>query len=897
MRKPFPKPLKIALIAAGSLVGLLVIAAVILSIMFPPSKVKAIVLEQAGKKLQREVKVESAGLKFFPYLGVSLKGFEVANNPDSGFSKEPLFHLKELGVELSLKSIFKMSPVVSEIRVVEPEIRLEVLPDGRTSLDNLGGPKDTTTPKKDSVKPLTLPFPLTVDKIRITDGSFTYLDRKKGQNLSVAGLNEVISLSTDKKLENVETKGTLEIREIAISGSGMPVKKGGIHVKVSHDLSLNLPAATVTIRSVKASLQDVTVELTGSASNVLVTPDLALRLKSEKIDLASLLKEVPKGLNAWVDKTTLAGSTNFDLSVKGKLAKERLPQISGAIHLVGIGASVAGVPAKLESLNGTISLYPQDSAQGVKIQPFDLKLAGNPISLYLDANGLPKKPYLKALDTRGRIDLGAVSKLVPGMDVYELAGLLGFDVKGQGPLDPANPTALQIAGTASLEKISAKAPGLPDRVNVDGTASFANTAVGAKLAVVTGPTDVAVDAKVSDWLAMVLPKLAAGKVTAVTASVKSRQIDLDRLLPASDPNKPKEASKPLVIPALPNVRLTANVDAALVKAFGLQVTGVKSATTFAGGVLGMKNQAKVYGGTFGNTVNANLANPKNISSHVTVDVSGVEASQLLPALAVRFPQKSLKTFAGGLSGKGNLKVDATAAGDPAEITKNLSADISANFVNGRLTVPLFGKMTSSLHKIYSAVPDLHQLDFKTFKAQARLRQGNLEFQDISVDGDAFGSVNAAGKVGLDQTLAMKADVHLPKAASAPILAGGAAATGYLKGLGLPATVAPASDKDKRVIVSYLIGGTLQDPTFKADVPRLSDLAKGAASMLLDEKKKEAQALVDRKKAELQTRAETEKKKVQTQVQTKVDNTVKQTQEKAKDKAKSEIGKKLKGFGF
>jgi hypothetical protein len=885
-------PLKITLVAISGIVGLAGLSAGILAWKFPPAKVKAIILEQAQAKLHRAVKVDGAGLKFFPFLGVSLKGVEVANHPDSGFSKEPLLRIDELGVELSLKSIIALSPVVSDIRIVAPQVRMEILPDGRTSLDGLGGPKDTLAIKTDSVKPLVLPFPLSVQKIRIKDGSFAWIDRKKGQELTIGSLEQTISLNTDKTLENVLSQGKLDVREISIAGTGVPVRKGGIHLWVEHDLTLNLPKASVEIRSIKAQLQDASVELQGKASNLLVTPEIDLHVKSGKVQLASLLKEVPKGLNAWVDKASLSGAVVLDLTAKGKLLPGKLPALQGTLQLENIGASVAGVPAKLEALKGTIAFFPVDTLLGVKIQPMDFRLSNNPVAVQLEATGLPGNPYLKSLDTRGKIDLAAVSALVPGLDTFALSGLVDFDLKGQGPLDPANPTALQLAGTANLQQVGAKVTGLPDRVLVNGVTTFANTELGAKVAVVTGATDLTIDAKVNDWMAMVLPDLAQGKVTAITASVKSKLIDLDHLLPPPDTSK-KSAAKPLVLPELPNVRLSAAVDVALVKAFGLQLTSLKSTTSLNSGALGMKNAASVYGGTFVQTLDADLKNPKSISFKTLVNITSVEASQVLPAIKARIPQASLRALSEGVSGKGNIRVTAFGSGDPALISKTLTADIVADFANGKLSLPLFGKLTGSLHKLYAAIPDLKVINFNTFKVAGHVKNGVLELQDLSLDGNEVGSVLAKGTVNLDQAIAMTADIHLPKIASSAIVAGGAAASGYLKGLGLDANLAPPTDQDSRVIVSYLIGGTLADPTYKADTPRLGNLAKGAAAALLSEKKKEAEAMVARQRAELEARAAAEKKRLQDAAKAKVNDATKS----ATDKAKNEVGKRLKGFGL
>ena len=337
---------KLSLIGGGVLLFLWIAAMALLWILFPAEKVKGIVLEQASKTLHRDVKLESAGLKLFPFLGVSLRGLEVANNPDSGFSKDPMLSLGALDVKLSLASVFKFSPVVNAISLESPKIRIEILADGRSSLDGLGGPKDTATPKPDSVKALELPFPLSVKMFSISNGSVAWLDRKSGQEITLGDIDQTASFSTDKTLENATTKGELAVSDISIAGKASPVRKGGIRLRVAHDLSLNLPGASVEIREIKAGVQDVAVKLSGKASNILVTPDIDLRFGTDgDIDLAKLLAEIPKELNPALAKLELAGRVAADFTAKGKVSTKSVPVVDGSIHVRDLSASVAVLPA------------------------------------------------------------------------------------------------------------------------------------------------------------------------------------------------------------------------------------------------------------------------------------------------------------------------------------------------------------------------------------------------------------------------------------------------------------------------------------------------------------------------------------------------------------------------
>jgi hypothetical protein len=191
----------------------------------------------------------------------------------------------------------------------------------------------------------------TLSRIAIENGSVTWIDRKEGREVVLGDLDQEISLESDAKLENVHTKGRLDLRDVSVSGPGLPLRKGGIRLFAEHDVRLNLPGAVVEITALRFGVQDLDLELSGKATNILVALQLDLRLRSRApIDLSKLLAEVPKEVSPELAKLSLSGNTELDLSVKGAVLPGAIPTVDGSIHLTNVSASVQGVPAKLEKL-------------------------------------------------------------------------------------------------------------------------------------------------------------------------------------------------------------------------------------------------------------------------------------------------------------------------------------------------------------------------------------------------------------------------------------------------------------------------------------------------------------------------------------------------------------------
>jgi hypothetical protein len=517
-----------------------------------------------------------------------------------------------------------------------------------------------------------------------------------------------------------------------------------------------------------------------------------------------------------------------------------------------------------------------------------------------------RKPWLRYLDVQGKVDLQAFSQvfapLVPVLDSLKPSGVLSWKIDGKGRLDPAKPAGLEIKGDVTLSKVSASLSGIPDRPVVDGFATLSNSSVGAKIALAMGPTDLSVDAKVADWLALAMPKLAEGKVTSVTVAAKSKFIDVDKFLPPPDTNPKAPSELPEELPKLPPVKIAASFDAALIQAMGLKIQGVSAKVNLADGKLVQNLSGGVAGGKIVQSLQADLNNPKLLDLSLATNMAGVQIHDVLVGMKDRLPEGTPRKFHDKLYGKGNLKLTASVKAPLREASKKLSADLQGSFVDGKIVnFPALSNMTEKAHGIFPAIPATKEIAFSTMAVSAQLRDGKVILQDLNLDGSNLGQVMANGTIGVDQSLDLKVDTHLPQAASGGMQAAAGAAvsaTGPIaSALGMSAGSPLPQDEKKRVVLSWLVTGSFESPSVSYNLPRITDLAKGAAAAFAAEAKAKAEAAVkeqtDKLKAEGQAKLDAEKAKAKAQVEKKATDVVKQQAGDQGAKAVDAVKDKLK----
>ncbi len=880
-------------------------------ITLPPNKIRELIREHGSAALGREVTVGSIGFGVFPSLHVNVYDLHVANAP--GFSGEPLIRLREIGLSLDLFSLFRLEPVIQEIRLEKPEILYEVDARGRDNLEGLGGVKkaEADSVPEAEAQPTQLPSALALKSFVIEDGRVRFRDAQKGTEFTLGRINQRVSLELDPFLRNVVTTGKLAIEELSISDSASGVRKGGVSISVSHDVRLDLPGQVLEVKSVNVAFQDIRAELSGTLTKFQTpAPDADLRLQADSVALASVLREIPEGLSSDLPKLSLGGWAALDLKINGVLDSNALQAVELDFRLHDVAASHADLPAGLSDLN----LVAQLRALTFTLEKLAFKVGENPVSVEAKVSDLLAIPLLEKLVVAARIDLeptlALAQKLGMADKALQASGLIAADIRAEGRLDVQHPENLKAEGRIDLEKIRAQLPGKPE-IRADGQVEISNERIAQSLALGLGESDLKAESKVTNYLALLMPTQFPGTRAKVVAKVTSKNLELDPWLPPPS-DEPQPESPPLEeYPLIPPV--DAQIDVALDRTvlMGLEIAQfvLQAKTRDKDIVTDLKG--RLYSGSFSGNLALEPRSRTDMGIDLAAKLNKVEANDFLSRLNDRLPATSPLTRALGkadsmLFGKFDMDMAMGTHGLPADFLNNLSGTLFLAVLQGKLVqTGLVSGLSSAAAKVSPSL-GFGDLSFDKFDGDFLVDDGKLFVKSVDIDKTPVGSLFLDGAVGFDNSLDLKLTQTLTPGLSKAVSGAGSALAkqvGSLAGIsGLEQVSLLPTDAQGRNLLYFLVDGTVSQPRFSLDAKRMASEGaaggvKKAAEAALKKKVDEAKALAQAKKDSLEAVArqklEAEKEKAKKEAEKVVDEGKKKATEEAKKQGK----KVLKGLGL
>ncbi len=856
-----PKYLKIPLIILAVVVFIFVAAGITLKLMFPPAKLRALLMPKIEEAVGRPVKVESFSLKVWTGLGVQLKGIELANAKN--FDSQPMATIEAVTLKVNLLALLKRQLAVTSLSIDKPSILIQKSVKGAFNFDDLIKVLPADSAKKQP-PPGSSPVSIAVQSFRINDGSFVFEDRQLNMRAEVLGINEQLKLDADAKLENIRTTGWIKVKEIRTSIPG--VNLSGIYVNVDHDISINLPAAVVTINHLTVAPQGIALTLAGTVSDFDSLPVLDLALKTTAIDMKQIFAAIPPEFKAQAKDVQATGKIELGLKITGQIDPKdpkSMPKVDGMVGLRNIGVKYAMLPKSISDVNGDIFFSEKDL--DIKKIAAKLGTAGFEMSCLVKNF---EDPYIKAA-FKGNFDLGEVKEYVPLEEGMTLAGKIKADFKVDGKVNNIN--TFNMDGRVDIEKIALATKALMKPVtDLSGTIQLTKNLINVPdISCRIGRSSMSLTAQVKNFLslapeipvqpgqpAIALPK--QGKAV-ITFALNSPLLDLDEMLPplpkpgeAADAKGQTPAAPMPVLPPLPNFLMDGKVRIAKIKFLKIDYDNLTGNLTMDNRKLNLDGQVGVYSGKVLGSLWSDLNDLTKIEYKLKTQASQLEANDFLSALT---PFKD-RMFT-------KLDLDGEFSGlapDTVLIKKSLKGSGKAKTGDGKIVNwDLLGKVFE-----YTKLTNDRDLTFKSLSMGFRILNERLYLDDLKMD-SRFGDVNLTGSSGFDGTLDYRVSIKLTKDESDKLRAKSSSSAVNL-----------FSDKDGRMVLDLLVKGPAQKPSISWDTQMAQARLKGKAQEEIDKAKTEAEA---------KAKAEADKAK-------------KAAEEKAKkeaDELKKKAGDKLKNL--
>ncbi len=319
-------------IIVGILLIVLIAGAIALPIFLPLEKIKDIAVAKISEAINREVTVEKVSFNIFS--GIKLEKLSISNRP--GFAKKPFVSADSIELHYAFWPIFKRQVIITEFRLVKPEVLIEKSAGGEFNFSDMTGEKKKKAPStslgmardkslgtsKAKAEEKEAGFSVVMNTFSIRDGKITYADYGTGTSVELKDADLTVSGITLAMLKPIglNFKATVNYQ-----GKDIPLSLAG---KIGIDLKnevLKLPSLSLGVAGEKANIS-------AAVSRWKTGPQIDFAISSKKLSVDPLLAVFTAGASA---------------PKKKKLAKGELTKT--------VDKSLASLPYKL-GVNGTIDI-------------------------------------------------------------------------------------------------------------------------------------------------------------------------------------------------------------------------------------------------------------------------------------------------------------------------------------------------------------------------------------------------------------------------------------------------------------------------------------------------------------------------------------------------------------
>ncbi|MBL8674607.1 MAG: AsmA family protein, partial [Rhodospirillales bacterium] len=232
--------LKKILIGVGVLVGLIVAAGVATPFLIDPNAFKPQIVAKVKEATGRDLVIDGPlRLSMFPTPSVSAEGVRLSNAP--GGKAAQMLDLKAASAGVALWPLLSKRVEISEVRLIEPKIAIEVAADGRANYEftPAGAPPTAGAAQAPAASTGAKEgggVAISAQRIVIVDGLLTYSDAKSGREARFEKVSMTLSVPS--------LAGPFAV-DGALTANGVPLTLDGkLGVKAAQGVPLSLSVRT-----------------------------------------------------------------------------------------------------------------------------------------------------------------------------------------------------------------------------------------------------------------------------------------------------------------------------------------------------------------------------------------------------------------------------------------------------------------------------------------------------------------------------------------------------------------------------------------------------------------------------------------------------------------------------
>ena len=411
--------------------------------VLPPEKLTPLVIEQTNKFLDAHLDCERIELTYFetyPHLGIRLTNGHLISHT----AEDSTAHKEELAIPSDSLIAFKSAVIsfrptdylfngkitIGEISIEEPRFYGYVNKKGAANWDIYSTETDSADTGK---KPLP---PIDLQKVRITNGRFTYDDREADLFAEINGffLNLDGSLTDGKNKLDIETGSTS-----ILFSSPTYTLENKLALKLKSQLLLSDNFNTITLNDAELLVNNLPFTANGSVSSLppLKQTKIDMEVGLKISDMNDLLKFIPDAYFQNRDKTLAKGAIIMEGNIHGYLGDSIVPSVNlcckienGSYHVKGLKQGIDTIQMDMDlHLNG---MYPDSSFVSLE----QLRLQG--LTTSLDMRGkvtnLLTSPNVDA-NIKGKIDFTRLTQEFLNPDTLFLQGVMDADLSASFNVD------------------------------------------------------------------------------------------------------------------------------------------------------------------------------------------------------------------------------------------------------------------------------------------------------------------------------------------------------------------------------------------------------------------------------------------------------------------------------